>query len=92
MNSINVKTLRWSALVLGLGAGMYEHRSHIQCQKQKEIDENYHRQESLIESAKIAYLNTKNTPPKEDSMLPNLKKDSEDFDMDEFVKELEKNV
>ncbi|WBW75182.1 F1-FO ATP synthase subunit E [Schizosaccharomyces osmophilus] len=67
IGSLNMKTLRWSALAAGLGIGWFEYRSHAKCEKQHAIEHQYHQQQLLIEDAKAAYARSKQPvrPPTE---------------------------
>ncbi|EPY51067.1 F0-ATPase subunit E [Schizosaccharomyces cryophilus OY26] len=71
IGSLNLKTLRWSALAAGLGIGWFEYRSHVKNEKQHAIEHKYHQQQVLIEDAKAAYARSKEPlqPPTESPSL-----------------------
>jgi len=63
MAARGVNVLRWSALVAGIGYGVY-HQSSLRSQaKVNEASRKYHKEESLIAKAKAEYL--KKTMPRD---------------------------
>ena len=57
-----IQVMRYSALILGVGYGMYHQASLTSRQKMARIDREYAHQERLIQQAKAAYAN-RNVPP-----------------------------
>lgn len=62
-NPRSSQALRWSALFLGGGYGLFHQSSLKAQQKSAEIDHEYQRKENLIQQAKAAYV--KKTLPKD---------------------------